>query len=196
MPPPRRKGDTHKEFIIKARPRQSSIWRVFYTKPRSEKRLARKLEQAGYEILLPLRASIHQWSDRKKLVEEPLFPGYLFAHVTEKERLGVLQEEAIVRCVGFGGVLATVTPTDIALLRTLLRLPDHLEAIEREAFPVGSEVYVYRGPLRGVRGRVSDHPKAHYIIVDVPSIRQTVRVRVPMDWVRRPAGFTQDIDVD
>ena len=188
--------DKHSEFVVKSRLRQSKIWRLFYTKPRSEKRAARRLEQDGYQILMPLRASIRQWSDRKKLVEEPLFPGYLFAHVTEKERLGVLQEEAIVRCLAFGGVLATVTPTDIALLRTLLRVPAHLEALEREAFPVGSEVYVYRGPLRGVRGRVSDYPKAHYIIVDVPSIRQAVRVRVPMDWVRRPAGFTQDIDVD
>ena len=188
--------DTLSEFIVKARPLQSRIWRVFYTKPRSEKRAARRLEQAGYDILLLLRTSIRQWSDRKKLVEEPLFPGYLFAHVNEKKRLGVLQDEAIVRCVAFGGRLAAVTPEDIAQLRILLNAPDRLEAIEREAFPVGSEVYIDRGPLRGVRGRVSDHPKTHYLIVDVPSIRQAVRVHVPAAWVRRPAGFAQQIGID
>ena len=189
MPPLPCSMDKHSEFVVKARLRQSKIWRVFYTKPRSEKRAARRLEQDGYQILLPLRASIRQWSDRKKLVEEPLFPGYLFARVDEKERLGVLQDEAIVRCVAFGGKLTVVTAKDIALLKILLTVPNRLEAIEREAFPLGSEVYIDRGPLRGVLGRVSDHPKTHYLIVEVPSIRQVIRVHVPADWVRRPAGF-------
>lgn len=179
---------------LNARPHQ--IWRVFYTRPRSEKQAARRLEQDGYEILLLFRTSVHEWSDRRKLVDEPLFPGYLFAHVNEKERLGILQDQAIVRCVAFGGELAAVTPEEIAQLRILLKVPDRLEAIEREAFPVGSEVYIYRGPLRGVRGQVSDHPKAHYLIVDFPSIRQAVRIHVPANWVRRPAGFAQQDRID
>ena len=47
-----------------------------------------RLEAAGVHVFLPLRRTLRQWSDRRRWVEEPLFPGYLFARVDEllKER--------------------------------------------------------------------------------------------------------------
>jgi hypothetical protein len=56
------------------------------------------------------------------------------------------------------------------------------------AFPAGAEVYVARGPLVGVRGRVLGHPRARYLLVEVPSIRHSVRVHIPADWLLRPAA--------
>ena len=163
-------------------------WRLFYVRPRAEKRAAARLAAAGHEVLLPLRAALRQWSDRKRRVEEPLFPGYLFAHVDERGRLDVLADEAVVRSVAFGGTLAEVPAPEVARLRALLAVPDRVEAVAREAFPPGAEVFVTRGPLRGVRGRVLDHPRSCYLLVEVPSVRQAVRVHVPSDWVLRPVG--------
>lgn len=163
-------------------------WRVFYCRPRAEARAAERLEAAGVETFLPLRATLRQWSDRRKRVLVPLFPGYLFAHVTERERYDALQDEAVVKTVAFGGTPAVVPAAEIALLRALQAAPDALEAVDRAAFPVGAEVVVARGPLAGVRGRVTGHPRAQTLLVEVASIHQTVRVQLPADWALRPAG--------
>lgn len=162
------------------------VWRAFTVKPRSEKRVAARLGAHGLDVLLPLRTALHQWSDRKRRVQVPLFPGYVFAHVDERERLDALATDGVVRTVGFGGVLAEVTPPEIALIRALAEVPGEVEAVAREAFPPGAEVVLVNGPLRGVRGTVTGYPRAQYLTVEVPSLRQSLRVQVPADWAMRP----------
>ena len=163
-----------------------SVWRVFYTKPRAEKRVAQRLAAAGHEAFLPLRTTLRQWSDRKQRVETPLFPGYLFARVDERARLAVLEDEGVVKTVHFGGTLAVVPEREMALIRILAESPEHVEAVAREAFPVGAEVYVSRGPLAGTHGRVVGHPRELYLLVEVPSVQQAVRIHLPTDWAVRP----------
>jgi transcription termination/antitermination protein NusG len=160
-------------------------WRVFYAKPRSEKKVEERLVASGKDVFLPMRTAMRQWSDRKKKVSVPLFPGYIFAHVTERERLDVLEDDSIVRTLSFGGTLAAARQEEIDALKLLQTMPDRIEAVEKRAFPAGSEVIVINGPLNGLRGCVTGHPKAHYLLVEAPSVRQVVRVHVPADWVMR-----------
>ena len=162
-------------------------WRVFTVRPRAEKRAAERLAAMGLDVLLPLRVALHQWADRKKRVEVPLFPGYVFAHVDERERLAALETDGVVRSVAFGGTLAVLRADEVAALRALLALPDRIEAVAREAFPQGAEVIVTRGPLKGIRGVVTGHPRGQYLVVQVDSVQQAVRVEVPADWAMRPA---------
>lgn len=166
----------------------AAVWRVFYTKPRAEKKAAERLAAAGHEVFLPLRTVLRQWSDRRQKVSAPLFPAYLFARVDERARLDVLQDEAVVKTVHFGGTLAAVPDREMALLQALAAAPDRIEAVAREAFPVGAEVYVAKGPLAGVHGRVLGHPQSLYLLVEVPSVQQAVRIHLPADWATRPAG--------
>jgi len=65
----------------------SKTWMAVYTKPRSEKKVAERLEKAGIEVYCPLQTVIKQWSDRKKKIKIPVFPSYVFVHVGESERL-------------------------------------------------------------------------------------------------------------
>ena len=164
------------------------VWRVFYTKPRAEKRVETRLLAAGLDVFLPMRTTIRQWSDRKQRVSVPLFPAYLFARVDERERLAVLEDEGVVKTVHFGGALAAVPEREMALIRTLAESPEYVETVTREAFPVGAEVYVSRGPLAGVHGRVIGHPRELYLIVEVPSVQQAVRIQMPAAWAVRPAS--------
>ena len=164
------------------------LWRVFYTKPRAEKRVAARLAASGLDMFLPLRATLRQWSDRQQRVDVPLFPGYLFARVDERARLAVLEDEGVVKTVHFGGVLAVVPEREMALIRALAASPERVEAVGREAFPLGAEVYISRGPLAGVHGRVVGHPRELYLLVEVPSVQQAVRIHLPADWALRPAS--------
>ncbi len=167
------------------------VWRVFYTRPRAEKRVEARLHAAGLDAFLPMRTTLRQWSDRTRRVAVPLFPAYLFARVDERERLAVLEDEGVVKTVAFGGVPAAVPEREMALIRTLAGSPEHVEAVAREAFPVGAEVYVARGPLAGVRGRVAGHPRALYLLVEVPSVQQAVRIQMPADWAVRPVAAAE-----
>lgn len=169
-------------------PSAARVWRVFTVRPRAEKRVAERLAAMGLDTLLPTRVALHQWSDRKRRVAVPLFPGYVFAHVDERERLDVLTTEGVVRTVGFGGRLAEVSDLEVTLLRGLAETPERVEAVAREAFPPGAAVLLTNGPLKGVRGHVSGYPRDHYLTVEVPSVGQMVRLQVPADWAMRPAS--------
>jgi transcription antitermination factor NusG len=161
-------------------------WRVFYAKPRAEKAAAARLREGGVDILLPLKSTVRQWSDRKQRVEEPLFRGYLFAQVDEKQRLHVLEDKGIVRSVSFGGHLASLTDREAQNLLQLANSPESVDEVVRaRAFPEGSEVYVERGPLAGVQGYVTAHKHPFHLYVLVESIHQAVRINIPADWVRR-----------
>jgi transcriptional antiterminator RfaH len=72
-------------------------WYVLYTKPRNEKKVAERLSAAGYNVYCPLHKVKRQWSDRMKVVEEPLFKGYLFIQVEDKRRDEVFNYPGAVR---------------------------------------------------------------------------------------------------
>ena len=165
--------------------RLAPVWRAFYTRPRAEKKVAARLRRSGVEVVLPLRTVLRQWSDRKKKVQEPLFPGYLFAHVDERQRLDVLADEGVVKNVSFGGGVAEVRPEEIAVLRALSDLPGQIDVISMGAFPSGTPVMVTDGPLKGARGTVETSPKPLYLTVAIEAIRQSIRLQVPADWLMR-----------
>ena len=80
-------------------------WYAVQTRSRHEKMVARQLEGQGFATFLPLTHQLRQWSDRRKLVELPLFPGYTFLRMIyqPEHRLRVLSTEGIVGFVGVHG---------------------------------------------------------------------------------------------
>lgn len=162
------------------------VWRVFYTKPRAEKKAAERLAAAGVEVLLPLKEESRHWSDRKMIVQVPLFKSYLFANTDELGRLRVLEDEGIVNTVSFGGRMARVTEEEVSRLILLSESPDLVEdVVHISSFPVGTKVLVHRGPLKGVVGHIMPRRLAGSLFVNVPSLSCSVRVQVPTEWVRR-----------
>ena len=61
-------------------------WYVLYTKPRHEKKVAERLTGAGLSVYCPLQKVVRKWSDRTKVVEEPLFKGYVFIQIENHKR--------------------------------------------------------------------------------------------------------------
>ena len=88
--------------------RRESHWYALYTRPRVEKRVASILEEKEIRAFLPTRSVMRQWSDRKKVVEEPLFPSYVFVFADLAERYCSLQSTGVVRMVQFNGKPARI----------------------------------------------------------------------------------------
>ena len=78
-------------------------WYAVYTKPGSEKKLADRLNEKGIEAYLPMRRTLKQWSDKKKMVDEQLITSYVFVHVFQKNYLTELNTPGAVKYIRFCG---------------------------------------------------------------------------------------------
>lgn len=162
-----------------------SLWRVFYTFPRAEKKCEDRLHDRRIDVFLPKYTAIRQWSDRKKKVVEPLFRNYIFARVDERDRLRVLQTDGIVRCVTFNGKPAVVSEDEIQSIRCAISGDGEFEVVDYVPRPKpGSKVVVVEGPMRGLRGEVEEHRGQTHLLVSVAAIRQALRINVPAQWVQ------------
>lgn len=163
--------------------RSQATWRVFYTRPRAEKKCEQRLENSLIEVFLPKRTVVRQWADRRQRVSQPLFRNYIFACVSEHGRIAVLRSPGIVRCVAFGGRPAVVSQGEIDRLRIMQARPDWLEPVDGPLPDVGDEVTVESGPLQGLSGMVAEHRGDMHLVVQMPSIKQAVKVIIPAAYV-------------
>ncbi len=163
------------------------MWRVFYTTAKSEKRSERYLRDRGVISFVPTMEVVRQWSDRKKIVVEPLFRNYLFARVNESERIRVLQTPGIVRCLAYSGSMVTVSDEDIARIKHLEFAGPHLEVIQGR-LPEGMPVVVTAGPMQGLKGELVEYRGQRRVVVNIDSIQRVLSIILPRDWVRAEAA--------
>lgn len=154
-------------------------WLVLYTRPRFEKKIRDQLVERAIECFLPLREEVRQWSDRKKVVESPLFSGYVFVFVHERERITALETDGALRYVSFGGKLAVVSNSTIDSLRIAITRPEDVR-LEDTSLRLGQEVLVRHGPMSGLRGHLVEFRGGTRVAIRVEVINQIVSVEVPV----------------
>lgn len=66
----------------------SKRWYVALVRMHHEKKVSEYLDKMGIENFIPLQQEMHQWSDRRKLIESVLLPMMVFVHADPKERGG------------------------------------------------------------------------------------------------------------
>ena len=97
-------------------------WFAVQTKARHEKRVATELKEKGVEAFLPLAIEMHQWSDRKRRVELPLFSTYVFVRLgaEQNSRIKVLQTHGVFSFVGVRGMGSPIPEEQIETLQTIV----------------------------------------------------------------------------
>lgn len=159
------------------------LWYAVYTRSRHEKKVAEQLKERHVEYYLPSIPRLRQWKDRKKMVEMPLFPGYLFVNIKLANRLLVLTADGVVRLLGFNGELTPIPEYQIENIRRLLSQP---ELIEIEFYiEEGDWVEIIYGPFSGVFGKLVQLHGKRRLLVGIDLIHQAVSVEVDMSWVRK-----------
>lgn len=109
--------------------KKNAPWYVVYTKPRWEKKVAANLTEKSIENYCPLNKVTRQWSDRRKIVLEPLFKGYVFVRVEEKDQLSVRQVEGVVNYVHWMGKPGLVKATEIETIRKFMNEFKNVEVL-------------------------------------------------------------------
>lgn len=157
-------------------------WYVLYTKPRHEKTVEAGLLQKGIEAFTPKVSLRKRWSDRIKVVEEPLFKSYCFAKFNLFDKTCVLSQQGVVDLVHFKQNYIPVQNTVIDSLRTLAA---HQMSLNPHPYlKVGDKVVVRRGPLKDVEGfLVEKRNKNAMLVISVDAITSSVQCIVDSDWV-------------
>src|ERR1700733_7578238 len=88
-------------------------WYAVHTRPRWEKKVAGLLAKKKLEFYCPLNKVQRQWSDRKKIVTEPLFSSYVFVHIDETEQVPVRVTDGVINFVYWLGKPAVVRNEEI-----------------------------------------------------------------------------------
>ena len=154
-------------------------WYAIYTKPRSEKKVAELLLKKELEHYLPLIKNMRQWSDRKRLVEAPLFPSYIFVHIDDKEYYFVREINGFVKFITFDNKLVTVPEWQIEAIRRYVKTGEEI-IVDEENYTVGKLVRVTRGGMKGLHGRLVEVLGKQRVKVEIESIQQCLFLTIPL----------------
>lgn len=153
-------------------------WYAVHVRARHEKRIAKELEKRGIKAFLPAASQVHRWSDRRVVVEVPLFPCYVFVHMdlVSTPRLAVLRTPGVFRFVGF-----TNGPTpipDVQMEAVQAALATRLPISSCGFIKVGEKVRIRGGALDGVEGVLVGHNSRRRLIISLDLIQQSMAVAV------------------
>ena len=95
-------------------------WYAVYTRPRAEKIVNSRLVELNIEVFLPLYKTLRKWSDRKKIIEKPLFSSYIFVNVNSKEQIKVLRVDGVVKYISFENKAVAIPEAQINNLKLLI----------------------------------------------------------------------------
>jgi transcriptional antiterminator RfaH len=146
--------------------------------PALKKKVAELFEREHIEYFLPLIKKYKVWSDRRKIIEVPLFNSYIFVFISEHEHLSVLKIPGVVRFITFEGLKVSIRPVQIEAIKKYLDTGE--EWLENEAdYVVGKRVKVNRGSMKGLEGRLVQILGKQRVKVEIDAIQQSVFVKIP-----------------
>lgn len=162
-------------------------WYVAYTRPRQEKSTQKEIADMGIEAYVPLRKTIKKWSDRKKMVEEPLLRSYIFIHANESERVRAIEAQGAVRYIFFSGQPAIARDRDIQFLKRLLQEEADFD-VQTDHIPKGTEVEVVAGLFIGHRGELVDYLNRSRVVLRFEQAGFALTTNIAVQDVR-PVGI-------
>lgn len=159
--------------------KDQNIWNVVYTSSRQEKKVAQRFSDMGVENYLPIVKVVSQWSDRKKIVEKPLFNGYVFVKQ-------VKNPDDILRVTGVAGYLkynrnhAIVHQHEIDTIKSLINYGYDMTAIDNSStLEIGEKVIITDGTLKGQIGELVTKNDTKWFVIFFEHFGNGVQVKIP-----------------
>jgi transcription elongation factor/antiterminator RfaH len=153
-------------------------WYAIQTRSRHEKGVEQRLKSQGVATYLPLMAQVHRWSDRRKLVQVPLFPGYAFIHTNAAAETiaKVNRTHGVVGVLGASGCATPIPDQEIENIQILVA-----NGASWENYPflqVGQRVRIRGGAFDGVEGVLLEKKGENRLVVSIELIQRSLAVRL------------------
>jgi len=157
-------------------------WYPIYTRSRAEKKTYEELLKKNIRSYLPLQKKLKQWSDRKKIVEEPLLKSYLFVYISAKEYTEVLMTYGISKFIYFSGKIAAIPEKQIEDLKLLLATEADLEVIEFEVSP-GEKVLIKAGPFKGIIAELVSLKNKNSLVLRLQNLGYAIQIKTSLGFI-------------
>ena len=153
-------------------------WYAVWSRSRHEKMVASALTNVGVTTFLPLVTEMHRWSDRRKSVDVPLLPGYVFVQIpnSAEAQLRVLKTSGVVQFVGNRQGAVPIPDKEIATVYAVLQ-----EKVNCSPYPflqLGERVRIRGGSLDGIEGILVGRDSASKLVISIELIQRSLAVSV------------------
>jgi len=154
-------------------------WFALTVKPQHEATVRLGLEAKQLKSYLPTYTSVRRWSDRKKRIELPLFPGYVFSQFENTDRTHVLRTPGVRSIVSFGTQLIPVPSAELLKIARMLSSPYPLEPWPY--LQTGEPVKIESGPLAGITGIFERREGGSRFVVSIEMLQRSIAVHLEAD---------------
>jgi transcription antitermination factor NusG len=169
------------------------FWYALTTRSQHEKKAVEALDLRGFQTFLPLYRARRRWSDRTKVLDLPLFPGYVFCRFAVEHRVRVLTSPNIAAVVGIGKQPVPLADEEILAIKTMIA--SGLRVEPWQFLEVGQKVRLEGGALDGLIGILVQEKNSLRVVVNVELLHRSVAVEISRErlapereaW-RRPAA--------
>jgi transcription antitermination factor NusG len=153
-------------------------WFAVHTYARHEKVVAQAVREQGIASFLPLVKQVRQWSDRRKVVEFPLFGCYVFTKLApmNDQRMRVLRVNGVLGFVGTHGMGIPIPDEQIEAVRLLVE--QNLPVCSHPFLKIGQRVRIRSGALAGVEGILISRSGERTLVISLDAIQRSLSVRV------------------
>jgi transcriptional antiterminator RfaH len=128
-------------------------WFAVYTRYKYEMRIRDELNIRLVKNYLPVTKRVKKWSDRNRVVEEPVIPSYIFVFPREKEYYDILNIKGVINFVGISGKPSPIPLWQIEAIQAVANSGmEH--SFSNEGYPAGEKVLIRYGPLKGMIGEI------------------------------------------
>lgn len=156
-------------------------WYAIRVRSNRERVAADALHGRNLEVCLPMYREHRTSRNRPRLVELPLFSGYVFSRFDARDRLPILTVPGVVHIVGFGNDPQPIDPHEMASVFALVQTG--WPAVPHPYLNVGNRIQLRFGPLRGVEGVVLAHKDETKLVMSVSLLQRSIAVDVEREWV-------------
>ncbi len=135
---------------------ETKLWYAIYVKPKWEKKVDELLTKKGITSWCPTQKKERQWTDRKKIINEPLFRSYVFVNIDlQTERLDVLKTDGALNLVYYNNKPAVIKNEEVENIKRYLSEKDAIiELLAIEGFKPSTKVKITHGVFMDHEGTV------------------------------------------
>jgi len=167
-------------------PQAERKWYAAFTLPQNEKSVARQLDLRRIEAFLPTYETVRVWKNRQRMkIVLPLFPTYLFVHISRAERGKVLECPGVLQIVGNHREPLPLPDAEVEMLRSGF-CRDRLEPYGELA--IGEKVRITNGVMRGVEGTLVRRSSSLRFVLTIELINQHAAIEVSAEDIEPVAG--------
>jgi transcription termination/antitermination protein NusG len=165
-------------------------WYAVLCRSRHEQIVADGLTQKGLTAFLPRIRETRNWSDRRKQIEMPLFPGYVFVKISElkNSRVPVLQTTGVVRFVGNMNTPLSIPEKEIEDVRAVVEQREGVSPYS--SLVIGQRVRILGGALDGVEGTLMARDTKSLLVISIQLIQRSISLKAH-NWKVMPLPATK-----